>query len=128
MAAVSTWLASSGRVACEMELIKARFLSDIAEPEGDAAGPSPHEILDSALAACTALTLEFYIRSRGIPVDTVRVAVTHREEGGVYRLNRVISVSGALSDAQRATLLRVAQGCPVHRTLTGDIAINTSSG
>jgi putative redox protein len=45
---------------------------------------------------------------------------------GAYRLERKISVEGELTAEQRAALLRVAQACPVYKTLTGDIAVNTS--
>jgi len=54
------------------------------------------------------------------------VAATHKHAQGVYRLERQISVEGDLTDEQRTAVLRVAQACPVYKTLTGDIAINTS--
>lgn len=54
------------------------------------------------------------------------MAVAHKHAQGVYRLERQISIEGDLTDEQRAAVLRVAQACPVYRTLTGDIAINTS--
>lgn len=96
---------------------------------GDAA-PDPHELLDSALAACTALTLELYLRRRDWPVSALQVRVDHVEsrdaEGRVhYRLQREITVTGALSDEQRARLLEVANKCPVHRILEGEVTIET---
>ena len=39
--------------------------------------PDPHDILDSALAACTLLTLELYIRRKQLPVKALRVQVEH---------------------------------------------------
>lgn len=46
---------------------------------GDQA-PNPHDLLDSPLAACTALTLDLYIRRRQMPVNGLRVTVDHVEE------------------------------------------------
>ena len=37
----------------------------------DDQAPDPHDLLDSVLAACTALTLELYIRRRQMPVSGV---------------------------------------------------------
>jgi putative redox protein len=42
--------------------------------------PDPHDLLDSALAACTALTLELYIRRRQLPVTGLRVSIDRAEE------------------------------------------------
>ena len=36
-----------------------------------------------------------------------------------------ITLSGTLSDEQRARLLEIAEKCPVHRTLTSEIKIRT---
>lgn len=88
--------------------------------------PSPHDLLDSALAACTALTLEIYAQRRGYALQSVHVEVSHEEGPGAYALTRRIRLDGALDDAQRADLLRVAEKCPIHKVLSGDIAIQTS--
>jgi putative redox protein len=37
--------------------------------------PSPHEILDSALAACTVLTLQLYAKRKGMKLTRVTVRV-----------------------------------------------------
>jgi putative redox protein len=92
---------------------------------GDAGAPDPHEILDAALAACTGLTLGWYARRRGIPLTDARVEVSHVEADGVYRLKVRIQLEGDLTPAQRADLLRVAEKCPVHQSLTSQIEIET---
>lgn len=92
---------------------------------GDAGAPDPHEILDAALAACTGLTLGWYARRRGIPLTDARVVVGHVEADGVYRLTVEIELDGDLTEAQRADLLRVAEKCPVHKSLTSKIEIDT---
>jgi putative redox protein len=92
---------------------------------GDAGAPDPHEILDAALAACTGLTLGWYARRRGIPLTDARIVVGHAEGDGVYRLRVEIELEGDLTPAQRADLLRVAEKCPVHKSLTSQIEIET---
>lgn len=92
---------------------------------GDAGAPDPHEILDAALAACTGLTLGWYARRRGIPLTDAKIVVGHIEADGVYRLRVDIELEGDLTPAQRADLLRVAEKCPVHKSLTSQIEIET---
>ena len=95
---------------------------DASVPEGgDGAGASPHDLYDAALGACKALTVLWYARKRGIPVEDIQVSVVRddsQERAGVYRLDAQLTVSGTLNDAQRAELLRVAQKCPVHKLMT----------
>lgn len=125
MTAVATWSPETGTTACELQFDTDRWQADLDRSAGGGAHPSPHEILDSALAACTVLTLELYLQRKQWPVRQVRVEVQHVQDGAVYRLRRQVTVDGDLSEEQRASLLRIAQACPVHKTLTGEIAIDT---
>ncbi|MBV5347037.1 OsmC family protein [bacterium] len=93
--------------------------------------PDPHDLLDSALAACTTLTLELYIRRRQMAVTGLRVSVDHvedkNEQGQVrYRMTRRIVIEGDVSDAERQKLLEIANKCPIHRLLSGDISIESA--
>ena len=88
---------------------------------GDDLGPTPHDVYDSALGACKALTMLWYARRRQIPLEDVRVSVERddsQERSGTYRLKVQLELGGALSDAQRQELLRVADKCPVHKLMT----------
>lgn len=98
---------------------------------GDCA-PDPHELLDSALAACTALTLELYLRQKGWPVTGLHVSVEHVESRGTdgvvaYELKRRITVEGGLTPEQLAQVQHIAERCPIHRVLTGAITIHTET-
>ena len=95
--------------------------------DDDLAAPSPHDLLDAALASCTALTLRLYAARAGIALRGLRVSVTHETVAGVYRMARALEIDGDLTDAERSTLLRVADACPVHKTLSGEIAIATEA-
>ena len=88
--------------------------------------PDPHDLLDSALASCTALTLQVYVRRKNVPLTGVVVEVERKETRESYLLLRTIRLQGDLDQAQIADLLRVANICPIHKVLSGKIAIETT--
>ena len=100
-------------------------------------GPTPYEYLSAALGACTSMTLRLYARRKKIPLSHVTVDVTHNREHFADCENcddgspkadvfsRQIRLEGDLSDEQRAALLRIADKCPVHRTLESVAVIKT---
>jgi putative redox protein len=55
------------------------------------------------------------------------VAVTHTKSAAGYQLERTMRFTGALDAEQQAALLRIAEACPVHKTLSGPITIVTRS-
>lgn len=115
-----------------------RLLADEPTSVGGAdQGPSPYEFLAAALGACTAMTLRMYARRKAIPLAHVEVDVSHDRdhladcegcaEGSpkIDIFSRTIRLEGDLTDDQRASLLRIADRCPVHRTLESEAAIKT---
>ena len=91
------------------------------EEGGEGSGPSPHDLYDAALGACKALTVLWYAKRKGIPVEGIEVSVERdasRERSGVYHLIAQLSLTGHLSVSQREDLLRVAQKCPIHKLMT----------
>ena len=87
---------------------------------GEDEGVTPHELYDSALGACKAMTVLWYAQRKQIPVDDIQVSVDRddsEERKGTYRLRVTLSLSGALTDAQRQELLAVAGKCPVHKLM-----------
>jgi len=96
--------------------------ADVSEAEGGAdSGPSPHDLYDAALGACKALTVMWYARKKGIPVEDVHTRIERddsQERSGVYKLSARLQIKGALSDAQLQELHAVAQKCPVHKLMT----------
>jgi putative redox protein len=105
-----------------------RILTDVG-PEfgGQASGPEPHDLLAAALAACTTLTVNLYAKRKGWQLDDVRVTVRHGQEGGAYGLHRTIQYLGTLSEEEKGRLTEVANKCPVHKTLSGQIQITTEA-
>jgi len=106
---------------------------------GGDTGPNPYEVLLSALGACTSMTLRMYARKKGWEFGATRVELAHdrihaadcedceTEVGRVDRIQRTIHLDPALDAETRDRLLEIADRCPVHRTLTGEIVISTDS-
>jgi putative redox protein len=116
--------AASGTIAHEVLIGPHSLVSDSPNAAGgDDLGPDPHELLDAALASCTALTLMLYARRKGWHLDGVGAEVSHEESDGVYRMRRDIRLVGKLAPEERARLLEIANKCPVHRTLSARIEI-----
>jgi len=106
--------------------------ADEPTPLGDASGPTPHQILLSALGACTAMTLRLYAERKKWDVGELAVRLRIRwepaEGGGEERraiIERVIDSDRALTAEQQARLVEIAEKCPVHRTLMGEKTIST---
>jgi len=88
---------------------------------GEDEGFTPHDVYDSALGACKAMTVLWYAQRKQIPLEGIEVTVDRddsEERKGVYRLRVTLSLGGALSEAQRQELLTVAGKCPVHKLMT----------
>jgi putative redox protein len=88
---------------------------------GEGLGPNPHDLYDAALGACESLTVLWYAKRKGIPVETIEVTVERdqsEEKTGIYRLDTKLKLGGKLTEAQRQELLSAASKCPVHKLMT----------
>lgn len=92
---------------------------------GTDSGPTPDELLEAALASCTAITLKMYAERKEWPVAGITVTVTMQREGDNSSFERKITINGNTTDEQRQRLLQIAKACPVSKTLTGNISVNT---
>ncbi|MHB8606625.1 MAG: OsmC family protein [Thermoplasmatota archaeon] len=92
---------------------------------GDDDGIAPHEWILAGLGACTSMTIKMYAERKGWPLDSVQVIVAGDHVDGAFVMTRSVLVKGKLTDEQSARLLEVANKCPVHRSLTGPIRIET---
>lgn len=116
----------SGKLQYQLQIGRHQLLTDAPEAlGGEDTGPEPHDLLAAALAACTALTVTMYAGRKGYQLDDVHVTIDHGQKDGAYELRRHITFIGTLSDEERARLLDIANKCPVHKTLSGTIRIET---
>jgi uncharacterized OsmC-like protein len=96
------------------------------------------ELLTSALGTCTAITLRMYADRKRWPLDAVEIHLRHDKIRGddgqvagnraarIDHINMLISLRGGLTAEQRRRLLEIANRCPVHRTLLGEVKIYTA--
>lgn len=104
---------------------------------GNDRGLSPYDLLSAALGACTSMTMRMYADLKKLPLERVKVEVKHDKvhaadcaecetrEGKIDRFERVITIEGALDNAQRARLLEIADKCPVHRSMHAEVQVVT---
>ncbi|HWU67654.1 MAG TPA: OsmC family protein [Stenotrophobium sp.] len=109
--------AADGKIAQVVGFDAGQFIADEPPPLGGNAGPSPHDLLDSALGVCTAMTVMLVAQRKQWPLQDVRVEITHDEDDKTYRIERKIELVGTLTEEQRQYLLGIANKCPIHRAL-----------
>ncbi len=106
------------------------------EPEdvgGTDTGPTPFELLQAALGACTTITLRMYADRKEWPLEEIAVRLRRRKlkpaeapaaEQGHQRLeeiSQILELNGRLDEEQRARLFDIAHRCPVHRALEAGV-------
>ena len=107
-----------------------RWLSDVNHSLGGVnSGPDPHQLLLSALGACTAMTVSMYAKRKAMPLAGINVELNivqeQRAPENRTEIMRTIEVHGALDQAQRLRLLEVANACPIHRLLNARVDIRS---
>ena len=112
----------------KIQLNKHHLVAD--EPEsigGDDFGPSPYELLISALAACTTMTLKMYAKRKKWNLQEVFVYISHEKteprngdeenklKPDLFKMK--FRFIGELDKEQKERLVEIAGKCPVHRSL-----------
>lgn len=104
---------------------------------GNNKGPSPYDFILAGLGACTSMTIRMYADRKRIPLEGINVTLAHQK---VYNedltncvdknerldlIERVLFLEGDLTFEQKEDLVRIAEKCPVHKTLTQSSIIKT---
>lgn len=105
-----------------------QWVGDADKASGGAdAGPSPHSQLLAALGSCTAITLSMYAGRKTWALEGVEVVLGYVSEApGKTTITRAIKVHGKLDAEQKERLLQIANACPIHKVLSGEISIESS--
>lgn len=102
------------------------FLSDAYTTNGgNGTGPTPHEYLGAALAACTSMTLKMYAGRKSMNLENAVVTVDIERVNDVETFTRDIQLQGSLSAEEKERLIEIANKCPIHKALAGEIQIKT---
>ncbi len=122
----------------EVQMGKHSLIAD--EPTsvgGTDAGPTPYDLLASALATCTSMTLRMYAQHKQIDLRSATVRVKHgrvhaddcvdceQDKGMIHEFRRELALDGDLTAAQRLRMVEIADRCPVHKTLHSEIKVRT---
>jgi len=131
-------VAGERRFVQQIEVGRHRLIGDEpVEKGGTDAGPNPYGFLLAALGSCTSATVRMVADRKGIPLHGIAVRLRHEKVSEPApadsdvdlirydRITREIELDGPLDEEQRLYLIEIAKKCPVHRTLKGDVRIDT---
>lgn len=106
-------------------------------PGGGDTGPDPYDYLLMSLGACTVMTVKMYARRKKWPLEDVYLELRHfkdhaadcenceHKDSKIDRIEKELIFKGDLTQEQLDRLLEISARCPVHRTLLGDIDIDS---
>jgi putative redox protein len=105
---------------------------------GQDSGPDPYDYLLMSLGSCTVITLKMYADRKKWSVDDIYVEMLHHKshaedcrdcddpKAKIDKIEKEIIIKGDVTEDQLQRLMEISKKCPVHRTLLGDINIETT--
>jgi putative redox protein len=97
-----------------------------AELGGTDKGMSPYNLLLASLASCTVITLRMYIDRKMWVVNDIGIHLDMFKTQSGVRIESKLTFKGAITDEQKKRLITIADACPIHKILVGNIVINTT--
>lgn len=88
---------------------------------GKNTGPTPVELLLSALASCKMITMRMYAERKQWETGQIDIHLTIEQLADKTVIHKEIAFAGALSDEQRNRLLEISNRCPVAKMITHPI-------
>ncbi len=84
-------------------------------------GPKPTELLLSALISCKIITIMMYAGRKDWEVQDVSISLKMGEKAEITLIEKSISFTGDLDEAQTQRLIDVSARCPVAKMLGNSI-------
>lgn len=112
----------------EVKVGKHSILSDEPpeNPGGKDLGPSPFDLLTSALSACTVMTMRWYAERKEWPLVQAEANVVYDQKENHFT-KEIILHGDELTEEQKAKLVDIAAKCPVQKSLLGETSIDTKA-
>jgi len=110
------------------------------EPEkfgGNDFGPSPYDLVSAGLSACTAMTIQMYVKRKGWDLQNVEVHTSYSKSHAadcedcespgskIDTFHRELKLTGNIDKKQTQRILEIADKCPVHKTLHSETQVIT---
>jgi uncharacterized OsmC-like protein/alpha/beta superfamily hydrolase len=104
---------------------------------GNDYGPSPYELVSAGLSACTAMTIQMYAKRKNWNLENVEVHTSYDKihaddcnecestSAKIDTFYREIKLTGNLDGKQLERILKIADKCPVHKTLHNTVNVVT---
>jgi uncharacterized OsmC-like protein len=104
---------------------------------GNDTGPTPYDYLLAGLGACKSMTMRMYAERKGIALERATVSLSHSkihaedcaecetETGKVDAIQIEIDIAGDMDEETRQRVAEIADMCPVHKALHGEIRIES---
>lgn len=95
-------------------------------------GPTPIQMLLASLASCMLITVRMYADRKGWPLEGAGLELRPEFErptpSRLVRVQATLTLRGELTEEQRTRVLEISHACPVHRTLSAGVEIETDLG
>ncbi|SFW55083.1 putative redox protein [Sinomicrobium oceani] len=98
------------------------------EVGGQDLGFTPTELLESSLAACTAMTIRMYADRKGWGLEKVEIKVGFKRKmtTGEVTFKKEIRLFGNLNREEQEKLLEIGSKCPIEKMITGNITVESN--
>jgi len=128
---MNTTIATIGKQKYKTEIQARNHIIMADEPiqvGGQDLGFTPTELLESSLAACTAMTIRMYADRKGWDLNRVEVKVGFKRNITTHQItfNKEIELFGKLDNEQRQKLLEMGSKCPIEKMITGNITVESN--
>lgn len=97
------------------------------DENGQDKGPKPTELLNAALASCTAITMKMYAQRKAWDLQEAIVEIDFVRDikNNLTTFSKKIELIGNLDEEQRQRIYEIGAKCPVHRIIEGSVQIES---